>query len=89
MGRLRKRISRNHQKCCLHEAEKYVCENEIDKRYGQDAKEKFIEEYVQGFLQGVLEIRTEVIQNMSTYYSTEEIAKILDLSLEQVNAYLE
>lgn len=60
-----------------HEAEKYVCENEIDKRYGQ------------GFLQGVLEIRTEVIQNMSTYYSTEEIAKILDLSLEQVNAYLE
>ena len=72
-----------------HEAEKHVCENEIDKRYGQDAKEKFIEEYVQGFLQGVLEIRTEVIQNMSTYYSTEEIAKILDLSLEQVNAYLE
>ena len=55
----------------------------------QDAKEKFIEEYVQGFLQGVLEIRTELIQNMSTYYSTEEIAKILDLSLEQVNAYLE
>lgn len=56
--------------------------------FAEGVKEAFLEGYVQGFLKSAEESRKKAIRAMWMDHSTKQIAKILGVSLEQEQIYL-
>lgn len=72
----------------FRQAEAYIWEKEISELFAEGVKEAFLEGYVQGFLKNAEESRKKAIRTMWMDHSTKQIAKILGVSLEQEQIYL-
>jgi hypothetical protein len=72
----------------FRQAEAYIWEKEISELFAEGVKEAFLEGYVQGFLKSAEESRKKAIRAMWMDHSTKQIAKILGVSLEQEQIYL-